>query len=44
MNIFGDLYKMYIAKKSLSFIMKIETFLSVSNYTMYQMYIDMARF
>ena len=40
MNIFGILYKMYIAKKSLSFIMKADTFLSVSYYTMYKMYID----
>ena len=37
MNIFGILYKMYIAKKSLSFIMKADTFLNVSYYTTYQM-------
>ncbi len=37
MNIFGILYKMYVAKKSLSFIMKADTFLNVSYYTTYQM-------
>ena len=37
MNIFRILYKMYIAKISLSFIMKADTFLSVSYYTTYQM-------
>ena len=37
MTIFGILYKMYIAKKSLSFIMKADTFLSVSYYTTYHL-------
>ena len=37
MNIFGILYKMYVAKISLSFIMKADTFLNVSYYTTYQM-------
>ena len=39
MNIFGILYKMYVAKKSLSFIMKADTFFKVSFVTLYKMYL-----
>ena len=39
MNIFGILYKMYIAKISLCFIMKADTFFKVSFVTMYKMYL-----